>query len=81
MGKAICTPVMEWAYGFCVYAYISGQFKESQGRCQNTELELDPESYKIRNAFYAADGRRHQLGMRRLILKHLELRVVWSGLY
>lgn len=32
MGKAICTPVMDWAYGFYVYAYISGQFKASQAR-------------------------------------------------
>lgn len=32
MGKAICTPAMEEAYGFYVYAYISGQFKESQDR-------------------------------------------------
>ena len=32
MKKAICTPVMKWAYCFYVYAYIWGQFKESQAR-------------------------------------------------
>lgn len=44
MGKAICTPVMEEAYGFYVYAYISGQFKESQDRVeQKIQLELNSE--------------------------------------